>query len=214
MKTTIKKITLALALAAMAFGAKAQLSLRGGIAGGVITGPVRLENIGNSFTNVINGNDVNGFELGFMAKAQAGPIYIKPMALYGMRYGKVTYNTPDGQQTTNFNMNKVEVPVLIGVRFLGPLYIEGGPSYNYIFDLTNKYNNYSLQVNQSAIGYRVGLGAELGPLLLSVNYGGVTYKGDNNKTTFKEPYKLIFGLGILFGGDVDRAPKKSVKDPE
>jgi hypothetical protein len=214
MKTTVKKITMALALAALALCTQAQVSLRGGIAGGVITGPVRLENIGNSFTNVINGNDINGFELGFMAKAQLGPLYLKPMALYGMRYGKVTYNTADGQQTTNFNMNKVEIPVLVGIRFLGPLYIEAGPSYNYIFNLTDKYNSNSLQVNQTAMGYRIGLGAELGPLLLSVNYGGVTYKGDNSKTTFREPYKLIFGLGILFGGDIDRDRNKSVKDHE
>jgi hypothetical protein len=44
------------------------------------------------------------------------------------------------------------------------------------------------------------VGAELGPIILSVNYGGARYNS-GSKATFSEPYKLIFGLGIILGGD-------------
>ncbi|MGZ4067458.1 MAG: hypothetical protein ACXVPE_12110, partial [Bacteroidia bacterium] len=74
------------------------------------------------------------------------------------------------------------------------------PSYNYVLSLTDKYNDHTLAVNQSALGYRVGVGAELGPLVLSVNMAGATYMASNTKATFKEPYKFIFGVGFIFGG--------------
>lgn len=202
MKTQLRKLTLALGLLA-AFIVKGQFSVRGGFGGGVVTGPVKIEHIGTRFTDVINGKSIGGFEAGFFLKAQAGRFYIKPMAMYGFRYGNVTYSvSPDAkEQTTNFTMHKIEFPLLLGVRFLGPFYIEGGPSYNYIFSATEKYQTFDVKVTPQALGYRVGVGAELGPLILSVNYGGATFLYSGDRATFKEPYKLIFGLGIILGGD-------------
>lgn len=215
MRTHFKKTIFVLALLASAIVGRAQFSIRGGIGGGVITGPVKIENIGNRFTDVINGDNVTGFEAGFLLKARVGPVYIKPMAMYSFRTGNVSYtNGADGtQQNTDFTMHKLEVPVMLGVHFLGPFYVEAGPSYNYIFSVTEKYNDYSVQVTPSAIGYRVGLGAELGPVVVSVNYGGATYSYSGDRATFREPYKLIFGLGIMFGGDLpDKESRKSFDD--
>lgn len=202
METQIKKTLLALGLMLFALGSQAQFSLRGGFGGGVVTGPVKIQNIGSRFTENINGNNLSGFEAGFFLKAQIGRLYVKPMAMYGFRYGNVTYvnNADATQQTANFALHKLEVPIMVGWRILGPFFVEAGPSYNYIFSVTEKYNNYSLQVNNTALGYRVGVGAELGPIILSVNYGGATYNS-GNRATLVEPYKLIFGLGIILGGD-------------
>ncbi len=197
----MKKISLVVAMLALAIGAKAQF-IKGGFQGGVVTGPVKIENIDNRFTDVINGDNVYGFEAGVFLKAQVGPLYIKPMALYGFRYGDVTY-TPNGEsapQNTNFTMHKVEVPVMLGVKFLGPFFAEAGPAYNYIFGITNQFGNNTVNVTQKALGYRVGVGAELGPVILSVNYGGATYAFSGDRATFREPHKLIFGLGIASGG--------------
>lgn len=204
MKTRLKKIAFLLALLTAAFGLQAQFRIKGGFGGGVITGPVRIEHIDDRFTDVINGKNLNGFEAGFLLKAQAGPIYIKPMAMYGFRYGNVTYTGPDGADyAQNFTMHRIEFPVLLGINFLGPFFVEGGPSYNYIFSATERYDTYNVRVTPSTLGYRVGVGAELGPILLSVNYGGATYRFSGDRATFKEPYKLIFGLGIILGGDLD-----------
>lgn len=216
MKTRLKRIALLFTLLSMAFGLQAQFSIKGGFGGGVVTGPVRIEDIDNRITEVINGKNLNGFEAGFLLKVQAGPIYIKPMAMYGFRYGNVTYTGSDGaEQAQNFTMHKLEVPLLLGVKFLGPFFVEGGPSYNYIFSATERYGIYNVQVTPSALGYRVGVGAELGPIVLSVNYGGATYINSGDRATFKEPYKLIFGLGIILGGDLDdRDPNRKFNNTD
>ncbi len=211
MKTHIKKAAIALGFLALAFGANAQFNIRGGFGAGIVTGPVRIEDIGNRFTEVIEGKTVSGFEAGFFLKAQAGPIYLKPMAMYGFRYGTVSYNSNESAdpKDVNFALHKLEFPVLLGVKFLGPFYIEGGPAYNYIFSVTNQYGTNIVDVTQGALGYRVGLGAELGPVILSVNYGGATYRYSGNRATFKEPYKLIFGLGIILGDGPDLTPDRN-----
>lgn len=201
MKTRMKKIVLVVAMLALAVGSQAQFSMKGGFQGGVVTGPVKIENIDNRFTDVINGDKVYGFEAGVFLKAQVAQIYLKPMALYGFRYGKVTY-TPNGEsapQNTNFTMHKVELPVMLGVKFLGPLFAEAGPAYNYIFGITSQFGNNTVNVTHKALGYRVGVGAELGPVLLSVHYSGANYAFSGNRATFREPHKLIFGLGIALG---------------
>lgn len=202
--TTIKKAILAIAAFCFVINLSAQTGLRGGIMGGVLTGPVQIENLGNRFTDVINGNNITGFEAGVFLKPQIGFIYIKPAALYQFANGNVNYyaTTADGsgQHTTTFSLHKVEFPLLLGLNLPGPFYVEAGPSYNYIFSLTDTYNDHTLAVNQNALGYRVGVGAELGPLILSVNMAGATYMASTSKATFREPYKFIFGLGFIFGG--------------
>jgi len=209
MSTKYKRTIVVMILVAAAFFAQAQVfSLKGGFGAGVITGPVKIENIDTRFTEVIDGKNINGIEAGFFLKARVGPVYIKPMAMYGFRYGNVTYmNNADGmEETTSFSLHKVEVPLMVGIRFLRVLFIEGGPAYNYIFSATETYGNYNVQVTQGAIGYRVGAGLELGPVILSAHYGGATYGNSGNRATFKEPYKFIFGLGIVFGSASDAVP--------
>ncbi|MGZ3863020.1 MAG: hypothetical protein ACXVPN_04390 [Bacteroidia bacterium] len=200
--TTIKKVLVAIA-ACFALSISAQTGLRGGVVGGILTGPVEINNLGNRFTDVVNGNNITGFEAGVFLKPQLGFIYLKPEALYQFANGSVNYYSTvegSGQQTTTFTIHKVEFPVLLGINLPGPFYLEAGPSYNYVLSLTDKYNDHTLAVNQSALGYRVGVGAELGPLVLSVNMAGATYMASNTKATFKEPYKFIFGVGFIFGG--------------
>jgi hypothetical protein len=204
MKTKTKKIILALAALCFALNISAQTGLKGGIVGGVFTGPVEIDNLGNRFSDVVSGNNITGFEAGVFLKPQLGFLYLKPAALYQFSNGNVTYYSTQteasGQQTATFSMHKVEFPVLLGINLPGPFFIEAGPSYNYIFGITTQQTENTAQINQSALGYRAGVGAELGPLLLSLHVAGATYMTSDTKATFKEPYKLIFGLGFVFGG--------------
>lgn len=202
MKAQVKKIACTLGLFAIAMATHAQFSLKAGVQAGAVTGPVRIENIDNRFTEMIDGKSISGFEAGLLLKAQLGPVYVKPMVLYGFRTGNVTYTTTTdyNEQSTTFNINKLEVPVMVGLKFLGPVFVEAGPSYNYIFDVTDRYQDYTVQVTNSTIGYRVGAGAELGPVILSLSYGGATFNYSGDRATFREPHKFILGVGLVFGG--------------
>lgn len=170
----------------------------GGIIAGVSTSAVKIENTDEQFTNVLNGNNIQGFEAGAFAKLMLGSVYLKPMGLYDFSSGQIrSENEP--AQNSNFTMHRIETPVLFGIRILKPLSIEGGPVYNYIIESTTTNSDISIAQN-SGLGYRIGLALEIKRLLISGSYSGLTINSEgNNKTTFKEPYKIIFGLGIKLG---------------
>jgi hypothetical protein len=184
----------------------------GGIVGGISTGAVKIENIGNRFTNVISGNDIMGYEVGIYGKLQLGPLYIKAMPLYSFNNGAVSYQTNNNgtmvNNNTDFNFQKFEIPVLLGLRIIRPLSIEAGPVYNYIVQYQNNLETNNINIQRNGIGYRAGVVLQLWRLLLSLSCEGVTYNSsDISKATFKEPYKIVFGLGIKLGRLEERERK-------
>jgi hypothetical protein len=202
MKTKIRNIVGAFILLAGISGAKAQI-FGGGIVGGVSTSAVKIEDIGSKFTNLIQGNDVYGFEVGAFAKLQLRPFYIKAMGLYNFNSGNVTYQTQDNGTTTthtnDFSFQKFEVPLMGGFE-IGPLGIEAGPVYNYVLQSTGNFNANNVNVQRNGIGYRLGAVLTLGSFLMHVSYEGAAYYASNNTNdTFKEPYKIVFGIGFKLG---------------
>ncbi|MCE3297216.1 MAG: hypothetical protein K0R65_2930 [Crocinitomicaceae bacterium] len=170
----------------------------GGIVGGVSTGEVRMQHIDEGFNDVVTGKNIMGFEAGAFVRLKAGPVYVKPMALYTHQSGHVTFN----DQSVAYRANKVGVPVMFGVNILGPVSIEAGPVYNYLVDVTQNFDNTrDWNVGQNGLGYRAGLVFDIGPLMVNAAYEGMTYDiGNSSRTGFREPHKLIFGAGLKFGG--------------
>lgn len=181
-------------------GGKAQTTFTTGITAGASTASVKFSGIGNSFVNTIKGNNIMGFEGGLFERINLGPLFIKPMLLAGYQGGTATYTNNDGSvNTSKFNYGNIEVPVLLGLKILGPLRIEAGPVYNWIY--TANYNDdNSIKINPSGLGYRAGANVELGILNLGLAYQGITNRSDNSSTTtFSSPSELIFSLALCFG---------------
>lgn len=143
-----------------------------------------------------------GFEGGLYAKLKLGPLYVRPAALYDYRYGDVDYVDFNGNPHVNsFSMHKIQVPLTFGLKLIGPLGIEAAPVYNYILSVTDRYDEYDVALGKNGLGYRAGLIADFNTIFVNVSYQGVTYYNDqNNNARFKEPYKIVFGLGIRLGG--------------
>lgn len=171
----------------------------GGIVGGASTGAVRVEHAGEGLTSVLKGNNIHGFEAGAFVKLKVGPLYVKPMGLYNFSGGILT-NIAYSGNASNFTMHRVETPLLFGLRLFKPLSIEAGPVYNYIIACDDLSDDNMVSVSQSnGIGYRAGIAVEIKRLLLNASYSGVTINSGNTHTSFKEPYRLTFGLGIKLG---------------
>jgi hypothetical protein len=180
------------------YSANAQV-FSGGIVAGASTGAVRIEHSNEGLTNIAQGKNIHGYEAGAFVRLKLGPLYVKPMALYDFSGGNISGNTNSG--STDFSMHRLEMPVLFGLKLLKPLSIEAGPVYNYILSYDDRFNDNTLSVSQNrGIGYRAGIAIEIKRLLLNASYSGVTIRSNGiNGTTFKEPYKLTFGLGIKIG---------------
>jgi hypothetical protein len=201
MKTKIKHLAIACILLVITSTTNAQI-FGGGIVAGVSTSSVKIEDIGNKFTSLIKGNSLYGFEAGVFAKLKLGPFYIKAMGLYNFNSGNVTYQTDDNgvivNHTNNFSFQKFEIPLMGGIG-IGPLGIEAGPVYNYVIQATNNFDANSVSIQRNGIGYRAGAVLTIGWFLMHVSYEGAAYYSSNiANATFKEPSKLVFGIGIKF----------------
>lgn len=178
------------------FFSYAQVS--GGIVAGVSTGAVEINQIDRRITEVVNGNNITGIEGGLFLKVKAGPVYVKPMALYSYQSGEVNYR----DQIMNYKSNKLGIPVMFGLKLIGPLGIEAGPVYNYVVSITDEFNSTDdVMLAKNGFGYRAGVVLDFGTLIINSAYEGMTYQTSNaNQTGFKEPYKIIFGVALRLGG--------------
>ncbi len=176
----------------------------GGIIGGVSTGPVKVTNIDREFTDLMEGKKIYGYEGGIFVKFLMGPLYIRPQMIYSAREGEINYlQKPMGEsgaisRTADFRLEKFEAPVLIGYNILDSyLSLEAGPVYNYIVTMSRNYNENELELERNGLGYRAGISSEWGPLFLNLSIQGLANTSMLDKATYTEPYKFIFGLGLI-----------------
>ena len=178
---------------------KAQM-FSGGIMAGVSTSTVKVSHINDAFANSINGKNILGFEGGVFAQLDVNPFYIKPMLLASYQGGTADFTDSDGKlKSSMFRDGKLEVPVLLGLKFFRVLGIEAGPVYNWLFYEKNDVND-ALKIAPSGFGYRVGANVDLAIINLGVAYQGLTNNSSNSgNSTFQSPNELIFNIGIRIG---------------
>ncbi len=196
MKTIIRSAVLSISLL-YCQTLKAQLA--GGIEGAITTSSVKISEIKNQFTQVVQGDGILGFEAGVFLKASLGPLYIKPKLLLDYQKGTLAYQVNESQENVTFYAGKVLVPVLVGYKVFPILGIEGGPVFNYLLFSKKDFNGNHVDLQKSGVGYRIGLNAELSILNLTLSYQGIKNKGSYlSEASYETPDQIVIGLGIQF----------------
>lgn len=162
-----------------------QCQLSAGIKGGAGFGYLSIndQNLDEVFTssNMIN------FEGGFFLNYQMRKLYLRPQLLYIYKEGSF-----DNEQ--ELITHNLQIPLIIGINLLGPLSIEGGPSYTRVLQSTSNFSEgYTI--------YKNGLGYRFGPVLTFENFSiysnveGNIYE-NKRQTRFSEPFRINVGLAI------------------
>lgn len=102
-----------------------------------------------------------GYHIGFFGKI-GDKVYFRPELVYTST--KSDYNN-DG-----FKMKKLDAPMLVGLRVLGPLNVFGGPSFQYILD--SDFDGISINdiENDFTVGLNFGIGLELDKVGIDLRY--------------------------------------------
>lgn len=121
-----------------------------------------------------------GFHGGFWlrAKIPAIGLYIRPEIIYTQLSSETTYKQSTGAATpafenksVSFDLQKIDIPVLLGKKFLKVAHIFAGPSFQYIvgsdFDLSDLKE---VKSDGFSLGIQMGAGIELGKLGLDVRW--------------------------------------------
>ncbi len=91
-----------------------------------------------------------GFHVGLYGKF-GNKLYFRPEAVYTS-----TKSDYDGQ---DFKMQKLDIPLLVGLKVLGPVSVFGGPSLQYILD--SEFENISINDIENDFSVGLNFGAAL-----------------------------------------------------
>lgn len=102
-----------------------------------------------------------GYHLGVFGKF-GNSIYFKPELMYTKT--KSDYNQ------AGFDMKKLDAPLLIGLKVIGPLSVFGGPALQYILDTEFDGNSIDNIENELSVGLNFGIGLNLNKIGIDLRY--------------------------------------------
>jgi hypothetical protein len=99
--------------------------------------------------------------------------YLRPEILYTNLENELLYKIRETapSQTTSYNFQKIDIPVLIGKKFFGIGNVFAGPSFQYILNSDFSLNDISeVDTDGFSVGLQFGAGIELGNLGIDVRW--------------------------------------------
>jgi len=103
-----------------------------------------------------------GFHAGVFGKIKILRLYIRPELVYT--------KTKSDYEGGSFDLSKLDAPVLVGVKIVGPLHVFAGPAFQYI--LNSEFDDISIDdiENNFSVGAHLGAGVNLGKLGIDLRY--------------------------------------------
>ncbi|QNM86436.1 PorT family protein [Polaribacter pectinis] len=195
----MKKVILMLCLA-FAFSQTSFAQIDFGLKGGVNynnNGDATFKSAGN---DVITGaKSKSGYHAGlwFRGKIPVIGLYLRPEIVFTQVKSEYT---DTNNAKSDYEFKKIDVPVLLGKKFLGVANAFIGPSFQYIIDDEFSFRNVSTDdFDKFSVGLQMGVGVELGRVGIDVRWErGLSSTEANfaNVTVDNRTNQIIFGLSL------------------
>lgn len=148
-------------------------------------------------TNAQNPDRNIGYHFGVFGKI-GDQVYFRPELVYS--------STKSDYNNDSFSMQKLDAPLLVGLKVLGPISVFGGPSFQYILDTEFDGITINSIENDFTVGLNFGIGLNLNKLGIDLRYergfsnNEATFLGNNGIETSRldtRPDQLILSLSII-----------------
>lgn len=117
----------------------------------------------SSIKNQINTNSIASAHLGMFVQLKMVDFFIRPEL-------QISQNKSDLQSLDKIEINKIEIPILVGYNFLGPLSIFTGPIFQNIISIKSESLNFGDYTNNLTMGLQIGLRVEVGKFGLGFRF--------------------------------------------
>lgn len=164
--------------------------LRMGVKAGAGYGYMQTQ--GKNAEEFIRSAEESNYEMGLLFDFQSNSFYFQPQVLLAFKSGQFE----NDQEVELYNLY---IPVVFGIQLLGPLSIEGGPSYSRILQSNERFDN-GVVVYNNGYGYRIGPALRFARLSFYSHIEGNVYE-TNSQTSLSEPFRINFGAAWRFGGN-------------
>jgi len=151
-------------------------------------------------TDIINlsADDRVGYHLGvFLRGKLSEKIYLKPELQYTVNNSIYRLGIID----LDYNIKKLDLPILVGISVLGPIHVFGGPALQYIVE--NDLENVRLGdvKNEFTVGLQFGAGIQLERFNIDLRYERGLNKNrsesiDTGIRVDSRPNQLILGIAM------------------
>lgn len=201
----MKKLVVMLVLAFTASTAFGQLFTVGPKIG-ISSSSIKVEDV----ENIASGNSSVGFHAGLFSRITIAGFYVQPELTFTSSGGEIKYDDNAGNnldQVTELKYNKLDVPVLVGMRFAKILRVNAGPAFSLILseDARNKgtVDEVKSNYNNATVGYQAGVGLDIGKITLDLRYEGSLNNlsdeiniGNESFDTDMRNNQWLFSLGL------------------
>ena len=130
---------------------------------------------GENIARLLDDTDaVLTYQLGLFTRFMFAGIYVQPEAMFSSSKTEMTFeNIINGNGNTNnvvgeMKLNKLDVPVMIGKRFMKILRINAGPVFSYILSqnisqsgIKYAWNEINAEYNNATVGLQYGIGVDI-----------------------------------------------------
>ena len=133
-----------------------------------------------------------GYHIGVFGKI-GNRMYLRPELIYTK-----TKSDYDGDK---FDISKLDLPVLVGAKIIGPVHVFAGPAFQYILD--TEFDGITINdiENDFTVGLNIGAGINLGKLGIDLRYE----RGfSENEATF------IGNIGTVGPSRIDARPDQLI----
>ena len=120
-----------------------------------------------------NGDAKFGYHVGVFGRVGLGPLYLQPEVLYTQTKSEFSFNDGTGAKMYESNFNRLDIPVMVGLKFFRLLRVQAGPIASINMDSQLKDAADMVQnadYKNATIGYQAGLGLDIGNLILDAKY--------------------------------------------
>ncbi|WP_336065711.1 porin family protein [Mesoflavibacter sp. CH_XMU1404-2] len=155
-----------------------------------------FESISNNYQNP---DRTIGYHVGVFGKI-GKKLYFRPELVYTST--KSDYNAGE------FDLKKLDMPLLVGVKVIGPIQVFGGPSLQYVLDSDFENATISDVENEFSVGLNFGIGVSFNNIGLDLRYergfndneatiinNNININNPNRLDT--RPEQLILSLSIM-----------------
>jgi len=194
-------LILALSIISVTAFSQAKFGIKGGVnynfAGNIteVSGSA-----GSAITDITHGSkDKAGFHFGIWSRFKLAGFNLRPELVYTEIKNQYQFDaTP-----TNLKTKKIDIPILLDKKILGPLHIFGGPSFQYILKSDFKTSDIgNMDFNKFTLGTQVGLSLDLGNFGVDArwekgfanNLNAIILSSVTNLNLDNRPNQIIFSV--------------------
>ncbi|MEP1487221.1 MAG: porin family protein [Algibacter sp.] len=138
-----------------------------------------------------------GYHIGLFGKI-GDKLYLRPEVVYS--------STKSDYDDDRFKMQKIDAPILVGLKVFGPVSVFAGPSFQYILD--SEFEGVSIDdiENDFSVGLNFGIGLNIKKIGIDVRYergfsnNEASFLNNNNIDTSRldtRPDQLILSLSFI-----------------